>query len=230
MAVGADVTLGSPACCSQLSIVLDILRGLTHPCVSSTWQHGQSTSQALAAPIGAQNHVPVMTCACSQQVAAPALTAPSLHRELWQGSWLAVLRWTPLQELAQERAAVAQGGWQSDKYEADIKDCALFQAFLAAGRALKVAAAVSVSVYVEVTQLSAANEASKARNTSTLKRTGTNIRPKRGMFTCQGLACCCNLLTSLCDPRQLMLHRKSSIKVSLRLDVAVWLLTSPRGS
>jgi hypothetical protein len=83
---------------------------------------------------------------CCFIVVACAYTAPSLHRELWQGSWLAVLRWTPLQQLAQERAAVAQGGWQSDTYEADIKDCALFQAFLAAGRALRIAAAVSVSV------------------------------------------------------------------------------------
>lgn len=71
------------------------------------------------------------------------------NRELWRNSWLAVLRCTPLSELAQERAAVAEVGWQLIAYEAAISNSSLFQlfqelsCFMAAGPALQVAAAVS---------------------------------------------------------------------------------------
>lgn len=59
-----------------------------------------------------------------------------------------MLQATPLQQLAQERTNVAEAGWQPDSYEALVRSCPLYTALLAAGGALRDAAAVSVSVCV----------------------------------------------------------------------------------
>jgi len=59
---------------------------------------------------------------------------------------MAVLRGTPLAELAAERAAVAQGGWQSDAYQSAVRACPLFQAFAATAAALQEAAKITVRV------------------------------------------------------------------------------------
>lgn len=53
---------------------------------------------------------------------------------------------TPLQQLAAERARVAQGGWQAATYEAAVRGCPLFLAIVVAGAALQEGAAAAVSL------------------------------------------------------------------------------------
>lgn len=68
-----------------------------------------------------------------------------LCRQLWDSSWLAVLHSTPLQELAAEKAAMAQGGWTSDVYQDAVQRCPLFRAVVVTAAALQDAAQVVVS-------------------------------------------------------------------------------------
>jgi hypothetical protein len=99
--------------------------------------------------LGWHKHIDDQVHATGDQVLCAAVTfhalSPVLSRDLWQHSWLAALKCTPLQELAAERAASAEGVWEAGGYQDGVRHSALFQAFMAAGCALKSAAAVRVS-------------------------------------------------------------------------------------
>jgi hypothetical protein len=66
-------------------------------------------------------------------------------RQLWQRSWLAVLRCTPLQELTAARAASRSAGGEPGQFEEAAKSNALFVAIYRAAQALADAGQVQVS-------------------------------------------------------------------------------------
>lgn len=89
-------------------------------------------------------------CCCSSAVRCCCIPLSAVvpcccpRRDLWQRSWLAALKCTPLQDLAAERAAMADVAWEAGGYQDGVTHSALCQALMSAGSALKAAATVWV--------------------------------------------------------------------------------------